>query len=212
MSFQHRNLAAVWGHLAGLDNISTTLREITGQHVLQDMLQDDLKRSREESTRTVIWIKTIFDLQRCYLSGTTTGISECPPEVASCLLPPELLLSSILYLIDLRLKRIITPGELTAEGSIHANLILTQTVLSGLRIILFRKQNLSEYHRQHLQSAIQAAWEDDDIQGTERLIARQVFPAILNSLHDLKAKDHYRKERESARLPNYAKGLVRIPN
>ncbi|OAL55463.1 hypothetical protein IQ07DRAFT_582945 [Pyrenochaeta sp. DS3sAY3a] len=206
MSPQHRNLAAVWEHLLERDDISTTLCEITGQNSLQNLLLDQEQRSRE-ALQTIIWIKTIFDLQRCYLSGTIAGVSECSPNLSPCLLPQELILSSILYLIDIKTRTFLPEGQRIDGKFADSRLILAETVLSGLRLLLLRNQNLLERHRRRLEIAIENAWKDDRSEGVECLVAQQIFPLILRSLRDSDFSDQYQKERLSAQLPKYSIGL-----
>lgn len=208
---QHRNLAAVWEHLLERDDISTTLCEITGQNLLQNLLLDQERQSRE-ALQTIIWIKTIFDLQRCYLSGTITGVSECSPNLSPCLLPQELILSSILYLIDIKTRIFIPEGQRIDGEFADSRLILAETVLSGLRLLLLRNQNLLECHKRRLEIAIENAWKDDRSEGVESLVTQQIFPLILRSLRNSDFSDQYQKERLSAQLPKYSTGLVRRPD
>jgi hypothetical protein len=98
-SQHHKNLAAVWIHLQDRIAISSILREVIGQHALHDVFEAD-----ELQTETILWVKTIYDLQRCYLCGVTTGLSDILSLSSSHLLPPDLLLSSILYLISIKGK------------------------------------------------------------------------------------------------------------
>lgn len=208
MSSQHRNLAAVWKRLLGRYDISATICEITGQNLLLNLLRNDEQHS-QELLGTTIWIKTIFDLERCYLSGTTTGVSECSPNVSPCLLPQELLLSSILYLIDTKTRLFPAQDQLIDEELVQSRLILAQAVLSGLRLLILRKQCLPEHHLRRLQVAIENAWKYDRVEGVERLVTQQIFPLIFRSLHDPEYPDQYRKERSTVQLPSYSAGLVR---
>ncbi|KAF2878309.1 hypothetical protein BDV95DRAFT_18220 [Massariosphaeria phaeospora] len=207
MSSQHQNLADVWQHLQGKDNIAHILREIIGQHAVESTLLKDDSRNTEESIRVVIWVKTIFDLQRCYLSGNATGVSECPPYVLSCLLPPELLFSTILYLINVKTRLFSSQTTLMTREFTRPRHILAQTILSGLRLLLLRKEALAPQEKRHLQTAINSAWQRDRLHGVERFIVSDLFAAILDSLNEESHDNPYSQEWSNARLPTYAAGL-----
>lgn len=208
MSVQHRNLADVWQHLQGRHDIAHVLREIIGQHSVDSTLQDDDSRNAEDSIKTVVWIKTILDLQRCYLSGNATGVSECPPYVLSCLLPSELLFSTILYLINVKTRLFPSQTTLKTREFTRPRHILAQTLLSGLRLLLLRKESLAAHDKRRLQTAINAAWQHDRLHGVERFVVSDLFAAILDSMDDTTHSDRYSQEWSNARLPTYAAGLV----
>ena len=210
MFLQHRNHAALWENLAGQSNISDTLREITGQHALQSAIQGHEQWHANGSIQHIIWIKTILDLQRCYLSGISQGVSECPPNVSACLLPLDLLFSSILYLLDVKARSFSYSNTISKGDMPLANLIVAQTIVSGLRLLLLRKEALSQRQRQQLQSAIHVSWRDEDVQGAERFITQEILVAMLDSLNDPNHVDPYQTERAKAQIPSYATGLVRL--
>ena len=211
MSFRHSSLAEVWQHLQGRHDVANIVREIIGQHSVESTLEEDVLRNTEVSVRTIIWLKTVFDLQRCYLSGTATGIAECPPYVASSLLPAELLFSTILYLINLKTKIFSSQTTLMTREFTRPRHILAQTILSGLRLLLLRKESLAATDKRRLQNAINSAWRDDRLHGAERFIVSDLFAEILNSLSEVSGQDPYQHERTNANLPTYAAGLVRSP-
>ncbi|KAH7393020.1 hypothetical protein BKA66DRAFT_457420 [Pyrenochaeta sp. MPI-SDFR-AT-0127] len=207
MSSQHRNLAAVWEHLAGRTDISDTLREITGHHALQSALHEDEHGHADDASQTIVWIKTIFDLQRCYLSGISSSTSGCPPNLTSCLLPPELLFSSILYLLEVKIRSFPSQtSEITSDLTLP-RLVLAQTILSGVRLLLSRRENLSSRQIERLKSAIKKAWDGDNVDGVERFITKELFATILELLEDSSHVDSHQTERAKARLPTYATGL-----
>ncbi|KAF2180176.1 hypothetical protein K469DRAFT_639939 [Zopfia rhizophila CBS 207.26] len=203
----HKSLADVWQHLQGRHDVSNILREIIGQHAVDSTLQDDASQSTEESIRTVIWIKTIFDLQRCYLSGNATGISDCPPYVLSCLLPSELLFSSILYLVNVKSRLFPSQTTLMTREFTRPRHILAQTLLSGLRLLLLKKDSVAAHDKRRLQAAINTAWQHNRLHGVERFIVSDVFAAILDSLNEPSRDNSYMQEWANARLPTYAAGL-----
>jgi hypothetical protein len=208
MSLRHRSLAQVWQHLEGRHDVANIVREIIGQHSVESTLQEDVSKSTEESVRTIIWLKTIFDLQRCYLSGIAAGVAECPPYVASNLLPSELLFSTILYLINVKTRLFSSQTTLMTREFTRPRHILAQTILSGLRLLLLRKDSLAANNKRRLQNAINSAWRDDRLHGVERFIVSDLFAEILNSLSETPSENPYRREWTNANLPTYAAGLV----
>ncbi|KAF2118890.1 hypothetical protein BDV96DRAFT_643057 [Lophiotrema nucula] len=203
----HRHLAEAWQILQGRHDVANILREIIGQHSVDLALQEDDSRNVDESIRAIIWIKTIFDLQRAYLSGNATGITECPPYVLSCLLPSELLFTSILYLINVKTRLFPSQTTLMTREFIRPRHILAQTVLSGLRLLLLRKESISALDRRRLQTAINAAWQNDRLHGVEKFIVSDLFTAILDSVNEPSRENAYIQEWANMRLPMYAAGL-----
>lgn len=210
MSLRHKSLAEVWQHLQGRHDIASVLREIIGQHSIESTLLEDESRKTEESIRTVIWIKTIFDLQRCYLGGNATGVSDCPPYVLSCLLPSELLFSTIIYLINVKQRLFSSQTTLMTREFTRPRHILAQTLLSGLRLLLLRKEKITPQEARRLQTAINASWKDDRLHGVERFVVSGLFAAVLDAVNETARDNPYRTEWLNARLPTYAAGLVSI--
>lgn len=208
MSFQHRNLAEVWAALQGRHDIASVLREIIGQHSIDTTLQDGDLSSPESSIQAIIWIKTIFDLQRCYLSGIANGAAECPPYVLSCLLPSELLFTSIIYLINAKTRIFPSQTTLLTREFTRPRHILAQTILSGLRLLLLRKESIATHDKRRLQAAINAAWQYDRLHGVERFIVSDLFAQSLDAVNDTSHENPYLTEWMNAKLPTFAAGLV----
>ena len=207
MSLRHRSLAEVWEHLEGRHDVASLLREIVGQHSIESTLLEDESRQTEESIRTIIWIKTIFDLQRCYLSGSATGVSDCPPYILSCLLPSEILFSTIIYLINVKKRLFSSQTTLMTKEFTRPRHILAQTLLSGLRLLLLRKERMTSQDARRLQTAINTSWKDDRLHGVERFIVSGLFAAVLDTLNEMSRDNPYATEWSNARLPTYAAGL-----
>lgn len=215
MSFQHRKLAEVWTTLQGQHDAAAILREIIGLHSINLALNDQDSTNSNSSIQTIIWIKTIFDLQRCYLSGITNGVAECPPYVLSCLLPPDLLLSSILYLVDVKTRLFPSQTTLITKEFTRPRHILAQTILSGLRLLLLRKESVAAHDKRRLQKAINTAWKHDRLHGVERFIVSDLFAQILDTITAgdqgvtrESADNPYITEWKNARLPTFGAGLV----
>ncbi|KAF1918188.1 hypothetical protein BDU57DRAFT_547277 [Ampelomyces quisqualis] len=203
----HNDLASVWGHLLLRNHVPVVLREIIGQHALQSASQENGTHTDKCFHEIVIWIRLIYDLQRCYLTGYTIGTSEIPPQIASCLLPVDLLFSSILYLIGIKTRTFPSQTTLMTKEFVRRRLILAQTVLSGLRLMLCHKSFLNGNEKRRLQSTIDGAWKDDNLGGAECCIVQLVFAAMIDILNEVDHLDAYHVERENARLPMILTGL-----
>lgn len=178
MSLHHSVLADVWTILQERPDIASILREIIGQRAIAtNLIADDDRNAQDSNFEAIIWIKIILDLQRSYLSGLANGVLECPPQVNAYLLPKELVFTTILYLIN-------TKSQITLQvkDSRRARLILAQAVLSGLRLLLQRKDRITKHEKQRLHIAINTAWQHDRIQGVESFVVSDVFSQILDSL------------------------------
>lgn len=208
MSTRHRLLADVWQHLQGRTDIPSILREIIGS--FEFALLEDESRRTDESIRTVIWIKTIFDLQRCYLSGNATGVHDCPPYVLSYLLPSELLFSTVIYLINVKTRLFPSQTTLLTREFTRPRHILVQTLLSGLRLLLLRKEKLTLQEARRLQNAVNTSWKEDRLHGVERFVVSDLFAAVLDSVNETACDNPYSAEFSNARLPSYAAGLVSL--
>lgn len=216
MSWQHRKLAEIWASLEGRHDIASILREIIGQHSIETALHEDESSHPDSLVHSVIWIKAIYDLQRCYLSGLSNGVAECPPYILHYLLPPELLLSSILYLVNV--KRRLFSSEITVltKEFTRPRSLLAQCILSGLRLILLRKDVFALCDKRRLQRAVNVAWQHDRLYGVERFIVSDLFAQALDAVSTEitgttrdSRENSYMTEWQSARLPKFAAGLVR---
>ncbi|KAF2744534.1 hypothetical protein M011DRAFT_528351 [Sporormia fimetaria CBS 119925] len=208
----HVRLSEAWTHLQGRHDIAGILREIIGQHSIDSAFSDDDNIDSASSIQAVIWIKTIFDLQRCYLSGVSNGVADLPPYVVSYLLPLELLLSSILYLVHVKTRLFPSGTTLITKEFTRPRQILAQTILSGLRLLLLRKEGVAAQDKRRLQKVINQAWQNDRLQAVERFIVSDLFAQILDSIIVQEAaRDRvdsaYLNEWRQARLPTFGSGL-----
>ena len=206
---QHKKLAKVWTTLQGRHDIASIIREIIGKHAV-DSLGREGSHDVETSIQSIIWIKTILDWQRALLSGTSTGVAECPPHVLPYMLPSELLLSTIFYLVDIKTRAFPSQTTLITREFRRPRLILTQTLLSALRLLLLGKDSLNAYDKRRLRVAINAAWQHDRLHGVEEFIVSRVFAEILDSVNAATTENPYQRELSLARLPTYASGLVSL--
>ncbi|KAF2016584.1 hypothetical protein BU24DRAFT_422957 [Aaosphaeria arxii CBS 175.79] len=205
MSQQHINLAKVWQHLQGRQDISNILREIIGDLALHHGETYEI----EVSIQKIIWIKVIFDLQRTYLTGDGAGIAGCPSYMLPCLVPQELLLSTIFFLVDVKSRLFPSQTTLMTREYTRPRHMLSQTLLSGLRLLMLRKEDIAARDRQRLQNLINKAWQHDRLQGVEGFVVSELFAGTLDLLNDLLngGRDPHARERACAKLPSWHVGL-----
>lgn len=86
--------------------------------------------------------------------------------------------------------------------------VLAQTILSGLRLLLLRKESVKGNDQRRLQNAINQAWSEDRLHGVERFIVSELFAEVLNALSEPARENPYAREWANAKLPAYAAGLV----
>ncbi|KAF2660137.1 hypothetical protein K491DRAFT_688460 [Lophiostoma macrostomum CBS 122681] len=206
MYSQHKQLAKVWTSLQRRHDIASILHEIIGQHVVVSLDRDG-SQNVDDSIRIIIWIKTVLDLQRGLLSGTSRGVTECPSYVLPCILPSELLLSTVFYLVDTKTRAFPRGSILISRNFRRLSLLLAQTLLSGLRLVSLKKVNLDIHDTSRLRVAINAAWQYDRLDGVEQFIVSRLFAEILDSLNAATTEDPYQQELVQARIPTYASGL-----
>ncbi|KAH7073549.1 hypothetical protein BKA63DRAFT_603910 [Paraphoma chrysanthemicola] len=206
MFSQHRKLAVVWDTLQR-NNACTALREVIGQHALRNTLtENDEIGTGAGNDQAIAWIKTIFDLQRCYLIGATDALHLFTP-IKPCLIPPELLYSSILYLIRTGRRSRNIGAHSETKHLAHSELVWALTILSGLRLLLLYKDSISRQNVSCLQKALGEAWTGKEARVLEDYIIQHICSNILGLIKDQDHADAYTVERGNAQLPTYASGI-----
>ncbi|KAF2436818.1 hypothetical protein EJ08DRAFT_3976 [Tothia fuscella] len=198
----HRLLASVWDGLQNRNDVVNILQEIIGQHTLELL---HTKTFNAESLRPVLWIKTIFDLQRTYLQATG-GAHDCP---VPGLLPTELVFSSLMYLLHVKSK-LFPPDQPADEGRNTQRLLLVHTLLSGTRLLLLRNEQLALEKLKRLERAMEAVWyEHKDLPEREHFIIFELLPEALDteSPTENQAGDDYAATLRQFGVPPFQEGL-----
>lgn len=202
----HPLVAATWEQL-GRHDIANILREVVGEHAAElavVQIQDGLVSNIEPLTRMIFWIRTIFDLQRTYLQGVAR-LSDCNPYIQPYLLSSEIVYATLMYLV--RVKNELFPTTtVTIRESAQYRYFLAQTLLSGVRLLLLRGEDLDDERKSNLESGVRSAWRHPGLSGTEHYLVNDILPRAVNGVGSVHSAIH-----ESA-LPSFVSGLVRIPN
>lgn len=136
----HEDIALIWSVLYGREDINKILVEAIGSHTLNVRLhRGDPERLRKVLVHHVLNLKVIYDLQRNYLQS-----SPRTSKTLLCLLRREVLLSSIVHLLDVTAEALsLADGSPTPVGGT----LYAQTLLSALRALSLQDGNTTE--REH---------------------------------------------------------------
>lgn len=209
----HQLVAAVWDLLEGRHDVANILREVVGQHVTDLamlQLQEDLIAHIEPLMRIVAWIKTIFDLQRSYLQATT-GADELHPYLAACLIPSDLVFSTLMYLIQVK-SRLFPSGTMTIREFSKHRYFIAQTLLSGLRLLLLRNECLSAEKKHNMERAINSVWQHPRLSPVEQFVVSELIPEAIDALRSSEPPgSHYASpDQHSSSIPTFTAGLVSL--
>jgi hypothetical protein len=211
----HQLVAAVWEQL-GRHDVANIVREIVGQHAIDLALQwqDGLSNNTEQLIHAVCWIKVIFDLQRTYLQGCA-GVANCDPYVVRYLIPPDLIFSTMMYLIQVKSKLFPSTAATIPAYSKHRYFI-AKTLLSGIRVLLLRNESLPVENKYNLERAIRAAWKgQSDLSPPERQLLAEVLQEAIDRIPTANQADGPQSDRQlwlnfldRAAIPSFMTGLV----
>jgi hypothetical protein len=175
----HEDIASTWLVLHGRQDIDHILRELIGRHVLDVSLgRSDSSHLHQAIVSHVQALKVIFDLQRTYLQSSVPSV-----ECTSSLLPYELLLSVVLYLLDA------IAAEFSSSTGLHVGETLksltAQTILSGLRALLLLRDDLPPREHMLLRSRFEEVYKHENTHSSDDLpilpLCRQVIRALGQS-------------------------------
>ena len=205
----------VFERLHSRHDIADVLRDIIAKHALDSsllQLQENSASNTESSICVIVWIKVIFDLQRTYLQACT-GVNECPPYLLPCLIPSELVFSTIMYLIQVKLRLFPNQTNIITREFAKQRYFIAQTLLSGLRLLLLRNEGLHPQKKSLLQSTISAAWQQERFYEAEQFVVSEVFSEVLDLIRPIECpNEHFRPLEPAswskANLPTFSAGLV----
>lgn len=208
----HPLVAAVWEQL-GRRDLANILREIIGEHVLDIAVSqpDGQSASIEPLTRTVFWIKTIFDAQRTYLQGLAS-VHECHPYFLPYLLPSETVFSTLMYLLKVKLE-LFPCNRSTDPELVGYRHLIAHTLLAGTRVLLLRGEPIHTDKKFRFEKAMRAAWRNSDLSNVERFLISDLLPKAIDSIGstELSATQTLTIDRGKPYLPSFAAGLVSAP-
>ncbi len=199
----HEDVAAVWSVLSGRQDIDNILREIIGAHFLNvSIARRDGLKLREAYVSHVVALRVIFDLQRTYLQSSPRST-----ESTSSALPPELLFSAMLHLLDVVVMGCITCSDLSSEGLY--NRLTSHTVLAGLRTLLLRQKSLTSLEYDTLNSRFEEIYDRGHWHGAKYTLMLRLCRKAIQKLAGSALEGRYAEPACcTASLPDFFAGLV----
>ncbi|PKY08068.1 hypothetical protein P168DRAFT_323258 [Aspergillus campestris IBT 28561] len=173
----HPLVAAVWEQL-GRRDLANILREIIGQHAVDIAVlqaQDDQASKIEPLTRSVFWIKTIFDAQRTRLQELVTTHDVPTSNHSPYLLPSDAIFSTLMYLVQVKSK-LFPCNKPVAPGLMCYRHFIAHTLLAGIRLLVLRGDDISAEDKFNLERAMAAAWQHPDLTSAELFLINDLLP------------------------------------
>lgn len=201
----HQHLAAVWSALQLRPDIDHILRELIGRHALDVTLcGTDGQRLRTVSFQYVVSLKAIFDLQRTYLQSSNPKF-----ESRSALLQHDLLFLAIMHLLGIKAESFSHRRDLPDHRKYCS--FLAQVLLSGLRILLLRRQCLSPEEHRMLLNRFDEVWKDEQLDSVDHFIIKWLCRQIIQELpNDLVDSMYAQPACGMVELPDFFDKLVRL--
>jgi hypothetical protein len=199
----HEDIASIWFVLYGRQDIDHILRELVGRHVLDVSLgRSDSSHQRQATVSHVQALKVIFDLQRTYLQSSAPS-AEC----TSSLLPYELLLSIILYLLDVIASEFSSSTGLPVGETLDS--LTAQTLLSGLRALLLLRDHLPVREHMLLRCRFEEVYKHEKTHTSDDLPTLPLCRQVIQALGQSGQGSIYSKAAcGTASLPDFFHGLV----
>jgi hypothetical protein len=193
----HLLLAPIWAHLESRVDTGSIVREIIGQYELS-IIGQEAQVVLNLSFRVQVWLKVIFDMQRSFLQSSNPS-----PESKSHLFHPQLLLSTLKFLVALR-EKICGPQTGAGGATLGFEFFLVRTLLSGLRALLLRRIAFPPSDVADMELKVEH-WRSESTMDIERFIVGRCAEAISQIRTDRTTET----PRSDCSLPDYAHGLVR---
>ncbi|KAL2835056.1 hypothetical protein BDW59DRAFT_168359 [Aspergillus cavernicola] len=209
----HPLVAAVWEQL-GRRDLENILHEIIGEHTASLAVcggQYSHASDLEALTRSVLWIQTLFNVQRTYLQGLAT-MRDCHPYFVPYLISSEITYSTLMYLTKVKMELFPcakpTPPELMRYRHLMAN-----TLLVGIRLLILRGENVNSEMKFRLERAMRSAWEHPDLSNSERFLINDLLPKAITSIgsSDLFRRQQSLLKASKAHLPLFTSGIYPFP-
>ncbi|KAL5337326.1 hypothetical protein BJX70DRAFT_370105 [Aspergillus crustosus] len=211
----HPLVAAVWEQL-GRRDLENILHEIIGEHatslaVYGGSLHDGQGPDMESLTQPVIWIQTLFNVQRTYLQGLAT-VQECHPYYAPYLISSNIIFSTLMYLTKVKTE-LFPCTKPTPQDFLRYRHILGQTFLVGIRLLILRGDAMSSEKKFRLERAMRSAWEHLDLSKSESFLINDLLPKAIASIgsQDLSVAQQSLLRSSKSYLPVFATGIYPFP-
>ncbi|KAL4879619.1 hypothetical protein BJY04DRAFT_228980 [Aspergillus karnatakaensis] len=211
----HSLVAAVWEQLGrrDLDNI---LHEIIGEHaaslaVCAGNLHDGNGADMESLTQPVIWIQTLFNVQRTYLQGLAS-IHDCHPYYVPYLISSNIIYSTLLYLAKVKTE-LFPCTKPTAQEFLRYRYVFSHTFLVGIRLLILRGDVMNSEKKFRLERAMRSAWEHPDLSKSESFLINDLLPKAIASIgsQELVLAHQSLLRYSKSYLPVFASGIYPFP-
>lgn len=178
----HPLVAAVWEQLDRPD-LENILHEIIGEHAASLAVsagQYGSVSAMESLTESVLWIQTLFNMQRTYLQGPATP-QDCHPYYAPRLISSDIVFSTLMYLA--KVKTDLFPcSKPTASEFLRYRHLIGHTFLVGIRLLILRGEAMTSETKFRLERAMRSAWEHPDLSQSESFLINDLLPKAIASI------------------------------
>ncbi|KAL4926912.1 uncharacterized protein BDV17DRAFT_138167 [Aspergillus undulatus] len=178
----HPLVAAVWEQLYRRD-LKNILHEIIGEHAASLAVfagHGGRAPDMESLTQSVLWIQTLFNVQRTYLQGLANS-RDCHPYFAPYLISSDTIYSTLMYLT--KVKTDLFPcSKPTAIEFLRYRQLMGHTLLVGIRLLLLRGEAMNSEAKFRLERAMRSAWEHPDLSMAESFLINDLLPKAITSI------------------------------
>ncbi|KAL4810123.1 hypothetical protein BDV18DRAFT_53211 [Aspergillus unguis] len=209
----HPLVAAVWEQL-GRRDLENIVHEIIGQHAASIAVSAGNNRhaaGMESLTQSVLWIQTLFNVQRTYLQGLPSS-EDCHPYFSPYLLSSDIVFSTLMYLA--KVKADLFPClKPTAPDLMKYRHLIGHTFLVGIRLLILRGEAMNSETKFSLERTMRSAWEHPDLSKSESFLINDLLPKAIASIGSC---EMYNKQQSLLRsskayLPDFAAGIYPFP-
>ncbi|RDW86746.1 uncharacterized protein DSM5745_03388 [Aspergillus mulundensis] len=213
----HPLVAAVFEQL-GRRDLENILHEIIGEHAAG--LATGLALSAghhgqapdmESLTQSVLWIQTLFNVQRTYLQGLATS-QDCHPYFAPNLISSDIVNSTLMYLTKVKMD-LFPCSKPTAAELLRYRQLIGHTFLVGIRLLVLRGEPMSSDTKFRLERAMRSAWEHPDLSKSESFLINDLLPKAIASIGstDLFHAQQALLKSSKAYVPIFSSGIYPFP-
>ncbi|KAL4921805.1 hypothetical protein BDW62DRAFT_197512 [Aspergillus aurantiobrunneus] len=209
----HPLVAAVWEQL-GRRDLENILHEIIGEHAASLAVcagQHGDAAGMESLTQSVLWIQTLFNVQRTYLQGLATT-QDCHPYFAPYLISSDMIFSTLMYLTKVKMD-LFPCSKPTVSDFLRYRHLIEHTFVVGIRLLILRGDAMSSEMKFRLERAMRAAWEHPDLSKSESFLINDLLPKAIASIGstDLFQAQQSLLKSSKTYVPVFSSGLYPFP-
>ncbi|KAL4901396.1 hypothetical protein BDW74DRAFT_187782 [Aspergillus multicolor] len=165
----------------------------------------------ESLTQSVLWMQTLFNVQRTYLQGLATS-QDCHPYFAPYLISSDIIYSTLMYLTKVKMD-LFPCSKPTATDSLRYRQLIGQTFLVGIRLLVLRGEPMSSETKFRLERAMRSAWEHPDLSKSESFLINDLLPKAIANIGstDLFHAQQTLLKSSKAYVPIFSSGIYPFP-